>query len=79
MLGKMMRGHTHTPSDCRPLTRCWDLQPASLSCMRLAAEQYAPAAQVKMTDQPDAYDFSIRTPVTPARWKLYDKVPACCT
>lgn len=30
--------------------------------------------QVKLQDQPDAYDFSIRTPVTPARWKVYDQV-----
>jgi hypothetical protein len=24
--------------------------------------------------QPDAYEFSIRTPVTPARWDDYDEV-----
>ena len=30
--------------------------------------------------QPDAYEFSIRTPVTPVRWKDYDEVGAgkCC-
>ena len=33
--------------------------------------------QVKLTDQPNAYDFSIRTPVTPARWAVYDLVSLC--
>lgn len=28
----------------------------------------------KMVDQPEAYELSIRTPVTPHRWKDFDKV-----
>lgn len=27
----------------------------------------------KMMDQPDAYELSIRTPVTPPRWQDFDK------
>lgn len=27
---------------------------------------------VKVPHQPDAYEFSIRTPVTPPRWQEYD-------
>ena len=30
--------------------------------------------QVKLQDQPDGYEFSIKTPVTPARWQDYDEV-----
>ena len=29
---------------------------------------------VKVPSQPDAYEFSIRTPVTPPRWKDFDQV-----
>ena len=38
---------------------------------------------VKVPHQPDAYEFSIRTPVTPPRWKDFEQVlaapslPAC--
>lgn len=32
---------------------------------------------VKVPSQPDAYEFSIRTPVTPPRWKDFDQVPYC--
>ncbi len=32
---------------------------------------------VKVPSQPDAYEFSIRTPVTPPRWKDFDQVPGC--
>lgn len=28
---------------------------------------------VKVPNQPDAYEFSIRTPVTPSRWKEFDQ------
>jgi hypothetical protein len=28
---------------------------------------------VKVPQQPDAYEFSIRTPVTPSRWEDFDK------
>lgn len=31
---------------------------------------------VKVPTQPDAYEFSIRTPVTPPRWKDFDQVTA---
>ena len=31
-----------------------------------------------MPAQPDAYEFSIKTPVTPVRWADYDAVRACC-
>lgn len=34
----------------------------------------AGAEPPKPRPQPDAYEFSIRTPVTPARWKDYDEV-----
>lgn len=39
--------------------------------------------KAKRQRQPDAYEFSIRTPVTPARWDDYDEArPAallpCC-
>jgi hypothetical protein len=34
------------------------------------------SAQVRMPAQPDAYEFSIKTPVTPARWAEYDAVRA---
>jgi hypothetical protein len=33
---------------------------------------------VKVPSQPDAYEFSIRTPVTPPRWKDFDQVPCAC-
>lgn len=29
---------------------------------------------VKVPTQPDAFEFSIRTPVTPPRWKDFDQV-----
>ena len=29
---------------------------------------------VKVPSQPDAYEFSIRTPVTPPRWKDFEQV-----
>ena len=29
---------------------------------------------VRLVDQPDAYELSIRTPVTPHRWKAFDQV-----
>lgn len=31
---------------------------------------------VKVPTQPDAFEFSIRTPVTPPRWKDFDQVMA---
>ena len=34
------------------------------------------AAQVKVQNQQHGYEFSIRTPVTPARWKQFDEVRA---
>ena len=30
--------------------------------------------QVKLQDQTDGYEFSIKTPVTPARWQDYNEV-----
>ena len=33
---------------------------------------------VKVPSQPDAYEFSIRTPVTPPRWRDFDQVPCAC-
>lgn len=37
---------------------------------------------VKVPQQPDAYEFSIRTPVTPPRWKDFEQVgippPSLC-
>lgn len=27
---------------------------------------------VKVANQPDAFEFSIRTPVTPSRWELFE-------
>ena len=30
--------------------------------------------QVRMPGQPDSYEFSIKTPVTPVRWADYDAV-----
>ena len=30
---------------------------------------------VRLMDQPDAFELSIRTPVTPHRWKAFDQVP----
>ena len=33
---------------------------------------------VKVPSQPDAYEFSIRTPVTPPRWTDFDEVTASC-
>ena len=32
------------------------------------------AVQVRMPGQPDSYEFSIKTPVTPVRWADYDAV-----
>ena len=34
---------------------------------------------VKVPNQPDAYEFSIRTPVTPPRWADFEQVnmPGC--
>ncbi|KAI7837041.1 hypothetical protein COHA_009118 [Chlorella ohadii] len=37
------------------------------------AELAAAAKRAQARPQPDAYEFSIRTPVTPARWKDYDE------
>ncbi len=33
---------------------------------------------VKVPNQPDAYEFSIRTPVTPPRWKDFEQVSLDC-
>ena len=33
-----------------------------------------PGEAPKPRPQPDSYEFSIRTPVTPARWRDYDEV-----
>ena len=30
-----------------------------------------------MPSQPDSYEFSIKTPVTPVRWADYDAVRVC--
>lgn len=35
-------------------------------------------SQVKLSNQPDGYEFSIKTPVTPSRWDDYDTVIADC-
>lgn len=32
---------------------------------------------VRVPTQPDAYEFSIRTPVTPPRWKDFEQVTNC--
>ena len=34
---------------------------------------------VKVPTQPDAFEFSIRTPVTPPRWKDFDQVATMMT
>jgi hypothetical protein len=44
--------------------------------MRLT--RFVKSVQVKMQEQPDAYEFSIKTPVTPARWEDYDTVRSFC-
>ena len=33
---------------------------------------------VRVPKQPEAYEFSIRTPVTPPRWKDFDQVGPPC-
>ena len=35
---------------------------------------------VRLVDQPDAFELSIRTPVTPHRWQAFNKVShsSCC-
>ena len=38
------------------------------------AQAFCVCVQVKLRDQPDGYEFSIKTPVTPPRWQDYDKV-----
>lgn len=49
---------------------------AEISLLNLNDLERCPicADQVKMREQPDAYEFSIKTPVTPARWEDYDTV-----
>ena len=54
---------------------CWVVVPIS-SVARAAAGHTLEGTRLTLTrsrDQADAYEFSIRTPVTPARWADFDK------
>ena len=52
---------------------CWIIVPIRSLCRENATLEGTRLTITKSKDQPDGHEFSIRTPVTPSRWKEFDQ------